>query len=241
MRPRLALRRQHGLSIVELLVGVVVGLFVVGGAIKLTVDSLGSNRRLLLETRVNQDMRAAADLIARDLRRASYWENAITGLWSAGAPTVTATNLYAAISGATPGEITYSYQRPLVAPNTQSLGFRRVAAIGAPGQIEMQNGSEGWQVITDSNSIDVTAFTITETVRAIKLWQYCSCRTRVPVTSACEDAALDAAATPQMNIREYVIAIQAQSRSDPAVQRELRETVRVRNDQLLNPNGCPGV
>ena len=69
-------RGQRGLSIVELLIGLAIGLFIVGGAIKLFVDNLTNNRRLLLETRVNQDLRAAADLIARDLRRAGYWRNA---------------------------------------------------------------------------------------------------------------------------------------------------------------------
>ena len=78
-----AQRRQRGMSIIEMLVGVVVGLLVVAGASKLMIDSFGENRRLLLETRVNQDLRAAADLIARDIRRAGYWANAGSGVFSA--------------------------------------------------------------------------------------------------------------------------------------------------------------
>ena len=58
------------------MVGVAVGLFVAGGAAKLFVDNLSNNRRMLVETRINQDLRAATDLIARDLRRAGYWRNA---------------------------------------------------------------------------------------------------------------------------------------------------------------------
>jgi Tfp pilus assembly protein PilW len=67
------------MSIVELLVGVAVGLLIIGGATKLFVDYLVSTRRSLVETRVNQDLRAAADLIARDappigkVRQAASW------------------------------------------------------------------------------------------------------------------------------------------------------------------------
>ncbi|NJK42625.1 MAG: hypothetical protein HC937_02780 [Aquincola sp.] len=71
--------RQRGLSVVELLIGAAVGLFIVGGAIALLVNQLRDNRVLLLETRVNQDLRSAADLVARDVRRAGYWGNALAG------------------------------------------------------------------------------------------------------------------------------------------------------------------
>jgi len=39
---------------------------------------LGDNRRLLLEAQMQQDMRTAADLISRDLRRAGYWTRPIS-------------------------------------------------------------------------------------------------------------------------------------------------------------------
>ena len=72
-------QRQAGLSLVELLVGATIGLFLVGGAAKLFIDSIGDTRRMIIETRVNQDLRAAADLMARDLRRAGYWQGALAG------------------------------------------------------------------------------------------------------------------------------------------------------------------
>ncbi len=235
-------RAQRGLSIVELLVGVLVGLVVVGGAIKLTIDGLVTNRRMLLETRLNQDMRAAADIVARDLRRASYWDNSLSGLWSAGATSVSAVNPYASISAVTSGnpEVGYSYQRPNVDPTDAPLGFRLVADGNGVGSIEIRDANNGWQVITDQASLDVTSFTITPTVRTVELWPYCACRTRVPVSAACQDATLQASATrPRMNMRQFDIVIQARSTADASLQRELRETVRVRNDELLNPNGCP--
>jgi len=243
VRPRQ--RWQRGLSIVELMIGVAVGLFVVAGAIKLTVDSLVNNRSMLLETRLNQDMRAAAEIIARDLRRASYWENATTGLWSEGAPVVTGVNPYAEISNPDAQNIGYEYERAGIAAKAEPLGFRRVEdGDDGPGVIEVRNGGD-WQAITDAKAMNVTGFVITKTERVTELWSYCGCRTRViapPNTHPCHEDNMkgNLAAMPHMVIRSYDVAIQATSLAEPTLKRELRETVRVRNDELKNPNGCPG-
>ncbi|MBL0296208.1 MAG: hypothetical protein IPQ21_03185 [Betaproteobacteria bacterium] len=52
------------------MVGITVGLFIVAAAAMLVTTQLGDNRRLLLETQVQQDLRATADIITRELRRA---------------------------------------------------------------------------------------------------------------------------------------------------------------------------
>ena len=72
--------RQRGLSIVELMVGIAVGLFVVAAASTLVATQLSDNRRLMLETQVHQDLRAAADIITREVRRSGYWNAAPTQL-----------------------------------------------------------------------------------------------------------------------------------------------------------------
>lgn len=243
--PRFALT-QRGLSLIELMVGIAIGLFIVGGAIKLTVDNLSSNRRLLVEARVNQDLRAAADIIARDLRRAGYWESAVSGVWSAGYTSVSATNPFGTVTD-TSEQVTYGYERPGVAasdPNASNLlGFKRVVS-NSIGSIQIQNAAGGWQDLTDANAIDVTAFSITETERPVELWPYCACRTKVPVIPACEQTALSNSSTrPRLMIREYTVKITAQAVSggaaDSTVTREILETVRVRNDVVTNPNGCP--
>lgn len=85
MNPRAApapRARQRGLSLVELMVGIAVGLFVVAGAIGVVTTQLGDNRRLLLETQVQQDLRATADIITRELRRAGADSNAMNQVWA---------------------------------------------------------------------------------------------------------------------------------------------------------------
>ena len=63
-------RHQHGLSIVELMVGLAIGLVIVAAALLALAHHLRENRSLLMEARLMQDLRTASDLIARDLRRA---------------------------------------------------------------------------------------------------------------------------------------------------------------------------
>ena len=76
------------MSIVELLVGLAIGLFIVATGLTLLTGNLRENRSLLLEARLMQDLRTAADLVSRDLRRAGYWGAAVDGVWSDGASSV---------------------------------------------------------------------------------------------------------------------------------------------------------
>ena len=89
---------QRGLSMVELMVGIALGMFLVAGASTLFVNHLDNSRRLLLEARLNQDLRATADLITRDLRRAGYWGNALQGTVATGAGSTTVVNPYRSVT-----------------------------------------------------------------------------------------------------------------------------------------------
>src|SRR5512144_2858741 len=86
--PRGATRpNQRGTTIVEMMVGLAVGLFVVLAGAGMLATFTNADRRMLLETRLLQDLRAASDVITRDIRRAGYWANASTGVWvGPGAP-----------------------------------------------------------------------------------------------------------------------------------------------------------
>ena len=238
---------QHGLSIVELLVGVAIGLFVAGGAISLTVSNLNRNRQLLVETRVIQDLRAASDVIARDIRRASYWNAASSGLWSASAGgTPAASNLYAPIDTSSSSQIIYKYDRPGVVPTNSAtnLGFRRETTTSGIKFLQLQNASSGWLDLTDPNSVHISAFTITPVSPAIVVYldSYCGCLT----TGKCLLSVLQARPSgdrAQVVIRKFTILLRGQAvvsgAPDPSVTRELQQTVRVRNDEIKNPNSCP--
>ena len=121
----------RGLSLVELMVGITIGLIVVAGATLLTATQLSDNRRLLLETQVQQDLRAAADIIAREVRRGGYNAFAHSLTWDPDQPALQPiANPYRGLAlNNGPEVVTYRYQRPgILAPF--SFGYQWTSSSG---------------------------------------------------------------------------------------------------------------
>lgn len=244
-----AVKRQRGMSIIELLIGVLVGFIVVAGAVKLMVDTLGSNRRLLLETRVNQDLRTAADLIARDLRRSGYWQNATSGIFSAAGTGTVVSNPYTAINVDTTvndSKIVYrfAWDNTNVAEGYEWAGFKVEGGILMFRKFGTDLDEADPEQITDPKVITVTNLTITETSRVAELYTFCACLTKVTCTAPQFQVVGGTPgpyynSRPTLTIRQYGIVLAGQSATDPTVNREIRETVRVRNDVMAG--NCPNV
>ncbi len=215
------------------MVGLAVGLFVVGGAVKLFVDYVVANKRQMVQTRVNQEIRAAADIVTRDLRRAGYWENAAAG--------IAASNPYAAASQPNASEITYAYARDNnnVMDNNERVGFRR-QVVGGVGVLQVQDGLNNWQAITDPGTLNVTAFTVAAAASGLvnDMSKYCPCLYKLTCTAAdMTDPTRNPAGPRTMTITSYQVALTGQAVGDPDVVRTITEDVRVRNPVLTG--GCP--
>ena len=240
------IRHQLGLSIIELLVGVAIGLLILSGAVKLFTDNITSNRKLVLETRVNQDMRSAADLIARDLRRAGFWGNSTSGVVTTNSQPTAATSPYSAVSPTSTTastEVTYNYsqgtENNVLDATNESFGFKLDSANGV---LQYQQGNN-WQSITDRDTLRISSFSVTPVIKCVALQQYCTGGS----SSSCATCALNAMTgcptttcdnkCPFLALRSYNIALQGTSATDIAVVRNLQQTVRVRNDQLIGV--CP--
>ena len=216
---------QRGLSIIELLVGMAVGLIVVGGALALFVGNLNSSRQLLSETRLNQDLRAAVDLVTRDMRRAAFWGNSIHGTIAIGATAVTAQNPYAAITNASGSEIAYTFTRDNVENDTLDANERFGLRL-AGGALQMQVGNGGWADLTDTKSLTITGFSLTPTATVLALGHLCP-----------KVCAIGAPNCPAVTVRKVAVVVHGQSVKDAALKRSLRSEVRLRNDQLTGT--CP--
>jgi prepilin peptidase dependent protein B len=232
------LARQRGLSMVEMMVGITVGLFLVAGATTVFVTHLTNSRQLLVEARVNQDLRATVDLISRDLRRAGYWENALSGATASAAGTTVA-NPYSAITptGTTQVEYLFARNADNTLDNNEQFGFRR-AVDGATGRgvIQMKTDSATWQTVTDPTVLDVPAgnqgLTVTQTATVIPVGGACAkvCPPPAGATWTCPNP-------PTLTLRQYDITLRAVAVADPRIIRTLQSRARVRNDQ---PAGvCP--
>ena len=225
--------RQRGLSIVELMVGVAVGLFVVAAASMLVATQLSDNRRLTLETQVQQDLRATADIITRELRRAGHWAKARDGVAQPANANpyggVTMADGTAFANGVTsPGGVLLSYARSgneaaenNAIDSAERLGFRL-----NNGVIQTQLGEDNWQALTDANTLTVRTFNLTMNVQPVLL----ECAKPCPGGgNAC---------WPQLRVRDIVIDITGEAAHDSSVSRSLSSTVRLRNDAVV-AGTCP--
>lgn len=214
VRPATAARAQRGASLVEMMVGIAVGLFIVAGASLTVSTQLSENKRLLAETQLQQDLRAAADIMTRDMRRAGYWADAYRAV---GRPDVTATrNPFTTVSVA-PGvaaQATYQYRR---AVNQEGpYGFRL-----NNGVIQSRVDGGAWNDLTDVRALEVTAFDVASFAEPSVV---------LPCPKACADGSTDC--WPRNQVRGFVLTIDARARIDATVTRSLVTTVRLRNDLI---------
>lgn len=216
-RPR---RLQRGLSLVELMVGIAIGLFIVAAASMLTTSHLDDNRRLMLETQVQQELRAAADIVARDLRRAGYWSAAQDGVSTPDRPT-RLENPNAALSTA-PGESSDDMLFAYTITDTNSAaGFRFDQANGV-AQIKLGPGN--YQPLTDPQLVSITTFDVVLRQTEVSLAAMC-------VTPCVEPAC------PKQLQRRYEFQIAGTATHDSSVRRSLSGQVRLPNDIITG--ACP--
>jgi type IV pilus assembly protein PilW len=66
---------QRGVTLVELLIGMAVGIVVVGGAIAMFTSSVRSSNDTLKSSKLNQEIGGLLHVIVNDVRRAGFWGN----------------------------------------------------------------------------------------------------------------------------------------------------------------------
>jgi len=219
----------RGVSIVELLVATAIGLVVVAAAGGIVLAQHAAARRLQAEARLMHDLRTAADLVARDLRRAGHWSAAAASAVRQGDEPAAA-NPHAAIApaSAAASAVALSFSTSGadgdgVVDDRDRFGFRLRA-----GAIEMQLGARNWQALTDSGTLLVTAFTVEPRLDEISLAAFCE-RPCAAASTTCP---------PRQQVRSFAITLAARSPTDPAVTRTLQSSVRTRNDAVVG--SCEG-
>lgn len=67
------MRKESGFTIVELMVGLVVGMLVLGGVLSVYLTTIKTSGSTLNSSRLNQELGAIMNIMANDIRRAGYW------------------------------------------------------------------------------------------------------------------------------------------------------------------------
>ncbi len=166
--------RQIGLTLIELMIGIVVGSIVLGAVIAVYASTIRGSNTALRTARLNQELRSTMDLLVREIRRAGF------NGWNAAGTIELSTNNAFAKRGVGGGQtdlrvlnngtcILFTYD---LAPwdnttppanSTEYMGFRI-----NNGAVQMRKGGSStndcsiapeWEALTDSNAVTITALT----------------------------------------------------------------------------------
>lgn len=219
-----AAARQRGISLIEIMVSLSVGILLLLGLTSFMSSTLINNADSVKTTQFNQEIRAAMTLMVRDIRRAGAWGSPsyATGALSGVGVGLTYSNPFAAVDTTTSGCILYRYDKNNNATldTGEYLGFRLNG-----GAIQMLvnatlagstcDTSDGWTALTNNANVNITALSFAETDSA-------------PVYTN------GTGSGPYVKVRYIKITMTAQSASDAKIKQTLEETVRLQND-LFSP------
>lgn len=226
-----------GFSLVELMIAITVGLVVLAGVAQIFASTVSSNGDSLKMARVNQDLRAAMDVMIRDIQRAGYNSQATNGTTGAVASTnpftLSTTNLQ--VTGSC---ITYTYDRNNngALDNDENMAFYlsngAILMRNSGGSASNSCSPTSAEGITDSNRVTITVLTFAITPHCINVTNSppTDCATTAPVSG-----------NILVKPREVAISITGKPAGDTsgAMTRTITDTVHLRNDLVCTSGTAP--
>ena len=246
MNSRINNSKQTGATLMEVLVAMSISLVVTAAMIAMMANSLGTTTRIIKMTKLTDDMRVALQMMTRDVRRSNY--NADSML------------CYANDNCASDGAITSAGEINISASNDcfwfltdrehdnyesdiAAGAFRRVEVDlngdgSSVGVLEMWTGSgtppsticdsdvenDDWVEITNPDNMDISAFSVVDNDNEPG--------SRLSYTQVIQTDA-DGNPTLSQTVRKVRMNIQGQLVMDNTIDREMEDTITVRNDLLL--------
>ena len=151
---------QKGVTLIELMVAMVVGLIVIGAAIALVVTLMRSNNESIRSMRLSQEMRAMADIVTMEIRRARSLDDPLANVGQGGAAFVTCNAITPSADGKC---LTFAYSCNPVDGEGEFRAIRQTASnlIIATGDTALTCGSAGTQLNSNGFVVDSLNFTQT--------------------------------------------------------------------------------
>lgn len=212
--------KQQGYTLLELLFGLGLGLFLLANGIFMYSAVMKSYYDLIAVNRLDNQLRTAMNLMVQEIRRAGYSASAINNL-----KTGTNTNPFMASSSdlTIPNSscILFSYDSDSngLLPAVDAVNYDKRFGFRLSGTTLQSRGltstafncTDGtWTNMTDSNLIQITNLTFTLTPAIINLYS-----------------------TNTLSIRNVTISVTGNLTNDTAITRTITGTVRVRNDKFI--------
>ena len=206
--------RQRGLSIIELMIGLAIGALILLGL------AAGAARVLRGENvssaKLDNELRNAAFVVERELRRAGYWGGALAGL---AAGPAAYSNPFSAIDTDTAGCVLFTYDANGNGKLDTASPDERYGFALSNGTLYMRTGgasfscgasSPDWQPLTDASLVRVASFSVTRA------------DTPVPIPRRSQSVI----------VRQLTVTLGGALVKDPSVSQSVATTIRVRNDVL---------
>lgn len=204
--------RQAGFTLVELMIGMAVGMVVLAAVTNVLVSSNNTNLDTLRMMHFNQEMRTIMGLIASDLRRAGYNGSAVSLIGQGSAGTTSPFQ----VSVPSANTILYGYDDSSnsATNNDGALNGTESYGIRLSGNVVQRStdGGASWQSLSDSNNLTVTALTFTLNDQLV-------CQGTNP------------SAFNGMHMQSVQVIFTATSPKVTSLTRTLTETVRTRNNR----------
>lgn len=256
-------RKQKGFTLIEIMISLLLGLIVIGGALSIYISTIRSSTDITNSARLNYDLDSVMQLMVNDIRRAGFWGGAVSGSSARNNPTTCdegnpfscgTTNI---IVSKKAGEadnscILYTYDADSSGINTplnvtddvdldEFFGFRLNGdgidiRFSVDNTTDLDCDSGNWENIVDTTKIQITALSF-----SISNYKCLNTSTNEPYDGSCALAFAAAVGTvgklsandEAAETRQIDITLSGNVSSDTPVRKNLTGIVKVRNDRIF--------
>lgn len=237
-------RHQKGVSLIELMVGMTIGLIIVAAAGSMYITAMRGGADATRSAKLNMELRGAMDTMVSEIRRAGYHATTTSTDTTANPFMQATTNLSipsascvlfaydADQSGAINSEDFFGFKQNGNAISMRSGGTAPTTSNGCAV------GTDSWEKITDDNNVVVETLSFTNTITTQDdMFQCWNTDTNASETASCTagktvyDAAV--AGSRLVETRSITVALTGHHKADPLTKISLTQQVRVRNDKIL--------
>ncbi|MBF0219987.1 MAG: prepilin-type N-terminal cleavage/methylation domain-containing protein [Gammaproteobacteria bacterium] len=223
-------KNENGLTLVELMIGLVVGAVVVGGAGAIYVTTIISSGSNLTTSKLNQELSAVMQLMTNDIRRAGFGGDSFTAINISNTGSCVQyrydLNLNGAVNTSNPNE---QFGFGL---NGDAIAMKK-SATGNCGSFNALY----WENITDDDLIEITAVNITTSgSTCIDASLNYNWRSGAETVFPCQPTAVNYSTRPNnllVEARQLNIDISARLKADTSVTRSASAQIKIRNNRTL--------
>ncbi len=212
---------QRGLGLVEMMVSMTLSLLAVSTMVVLMSNTLGSGATTIQMSRLSQELRASMQLMSRDLRRANYHSSFLNCFGNVNCRADLNIDGFIDTVRISAGGACFWYwlDRDGDAQlDDDPVGGFRFTTVDGIGVIQMRTTGNsaancaddtGWELITDPNTVDITAFNVS------------NADSYTEVLSATGDIQV---------VEKIRLSINGRMTGNPAIQKGIQDLILVRND-----------